>query len=287
MYLSSDSISYTIDEKDIFLIHFIRGFTVMNDFMIRDKNSKNPITYIHLMTNWEESSGWRLFKRAFFFQIALIFPLLWWHFAGNYQRMAAGNRAISLPSLSSSVDTTTAISTSTENISHTKIVTFHIPWPCTSRRLVSKECTCWQQKGFLQKSGYPLHKACWIWLRRMRFCLVNVLHEASRFMADRQGCPEKGTRSWGLRRDVSGYNKPCRWMWSSTFFFKVHMTAGIQPTLAMLATINIQFQVKVLWLDWFFFFFYRFNKGYRSHIRHQIHFTAEGYGQSPEWPIFQ
>lgn len=30
------------------------------------------------------------------------------------------------------------------------------------------------------------------------------------------------------------------------------------------------------------FFFYRFNKGYRSHIRHQIHFTAEGYGQSPE-----
>ena len=32
----------------------------------------------------------------------------------------------------------------------------HIPWPCTSGAWSQRSSTCWQRKGFLQKSGYPV-----------------------------------------------------------------------------------------------------------------------------------
>ena len=159
-----------------------------------------------------------------------------------------GNTAISVPSLSSSVDTTIVKHRDRKHQPHKDSglghqrhgrcvrgwLTFHIFHDHAQVAPGLKGAVhADNERVFCKSQDIPFHKGLLDLVSEDEVLLINLLHGKPLpgfLMPNEIDCPEKEHKELGFkgRGEVSGYSKPCRWMWSPTFF-KFTWQLGFSP----------------------------------------------------------
>lgn len=91
------------------------------------------------------------------------------------------------------------------------------------------------KRVFCKSQDIPFHKGLLDLVSEDEVLFVNLLHGKPLpgfLMPNEIDCPEKEHKELGFkgRGEVSGYSKPCRWMWSPIFFFfKFTWQLGFSP----------------------------------------------------------